>query len=402
MQLQEKMNKKGLDKTLIALMITLFIGYVLIHDILGGTLFSYCDWDSYSLQALAWRKGQLCLDENYSWLELAAYNGNYYVSFPPVPSLVMFPLTFLFDEVPSNFVIACYAMASVAIAYKIFDDCGFRRVDCAVWSVVTVMGSNMMWMSTIGGVWFLAQGLNMVLCLAAVRCILKNKRYLTFIFLALAVGCRPFSALYFIVALIIFIKEDMETMRFRKASLSQLKYLAAPAVIALAYMAYNYVRFDNPLEFGHNYLPEFIEAKDGQFSIHYLGTNLYNLFLRPVTFEDGRLSFPQYDGFLFYIANPIFIIWFMNICKDIRKRQLTFEKISIIALIFVNIILLCMHKTLGGWQFGARYTVDMIPFVILYFMLGQKRRFSAIEYAIGAFAVLFNVYGMMAMHLFYQ
>ena len=40
MQLQEKMNKKGLDKTLIALMITLFIGYVLIHDILGGTLFS--------------------------------------------------------------------------------------------------------------------------------------------------------------------------------------------------------------------------------------------------------------------------------------------------------------------------------------------------------------------------
>ena len=61
-----------------------------------------------------------------------------------------------------------------------------------------------------------------------------------------------------------------------------------------------------------------------------------------------------------------------------------------------------MHKTLGGWQFGARYTVDMIPFVILYFMLGQKRRFSAIEYAIGAFAVLFNVYGMMAMHLFYQ
>lgn len=85
MQLQEKMNKKGLDKTLIALMITLFIGYVLIHDILGGTLFSYCDWDSYSLQALAWRKGQLCLDENYSWLELAAYNGNYYVSFRRCP-----------------------------------------------------------------------------------------------------------------------------------------------------------------------------------------------------------------------------------------------------------------------------------------------------------------------------
>ena len=34
-------------------------------------------------------------------------------------------------------------------------------------------------------------------------------------------------------------------------------------------MGYNLARFGNPLEFGHNYLPEFTRAADGQFSFAY-------------------------------------------------------------------------------------------------------------------------------------
>lgn len=46
---------------------------------------------SYALQACAWLNGRLDLGKDYPWLELAIYEGKYYVSFPPFPSLVLLP-----------------------------------------------------------------------------------------------------------------------------------------------------------------------------------------------------------------------------------------------------------------------------------------------------------------------
>lgn len=392
-------NKRDYNKKLIILLAMLGVGYVLVHDIMGGTLFDYNDWDSYTLQALAWRKGKLSLDEGYSWLELAYYNGEYYVSFPPLPSVIMLPLTFMFDEVPSNFVMACYTLGSIAVTYKIFECRGYSSIRCSIWSVVLVLGSNMMWMSTIGGVWFLAQGLNMLLCLGAVLCVLKDRRYAAYILLALAVGCRPFSALYFILLIFMFLKTDVEQFGWKTALINQLKYCAVPAVTALAYMLYNYARFDSPLEFGHNYLPEFTGKGNEQFSIRYLPGNLYNLFLRGITFEKGILNIPQFNGFMFYIANPFYIIWFGAVIRDALNKELRPEKLILIVLVFLNIIFICMHRTLGGWQFGARYTVDMLPFALMYCMMSEKRKINAWEYAVGAFAVMFNLYGMVSMNL---
>lgn len=92
--------------------------YILLHDLLGGTLFAHEPLDSYTLQALAWREGRLSLGQDYPWLELATYQGDWYVSFPPFPSVVMLPLTYLFGEnTPNNLLIILYAMGTAALAY---------------------------------------------------------------------------------------------------------------------------------------------------------------------------------------------------------------------------------------------------------------------------------------------
>ena len=48
---------------------------------------------------------------------------------------------------------------------------------------------------------------------------------------------------------------------------------------------------NDPLEFGHNYLPEFIESPDGQFNIKYVVFNLYRVFIRPLKLKVVRISF---------------------------------------------------------------------------------------------------------------
>ena len=163
-------------------------------------------------------------------------------------------------------------------------------------------------------------------------------------------------------------------------------------------MWYNYVRFGNPLEFGHNYLPEFLEAPDGQFHLSYLLENLRNILLRPVTINaSGRLEFPYFNGFLFYVANPLYLLLFIQVFRDGRARHMDLLRWALLIAIVLELLLLCVHKTFGGWQFGARYTVDMLPMVLGYLLLQKDRPLRFHEKAIGLFAIAFNLYGALAM-----
>ncbi len=53
---------KRIDLTMWGMLLLMLFGYVLIHDVFGGTLFSYHPWDSYTLQAIAWKNGELTID----------------------------------------------------------------------------------------------------------------------------------------------------------------------------------------------------------------------------------------------------------------------------------------------------------------------------------------------------
>ena len=177
----------------------------------------------------------------------------------------------------------------------------------------------------------------------------------------------------------------------------QIRSLIIPAFIALCYMLYNYARFGDVLEFGHNYLPEFTGSEKGQFSLSYILPNLYNLLLRPVTLRAGlTLEYPLFDGFMFYIANPMFLIWFAAVVKDVRQKKLDGVRLCIVIAILAELLLLCAHKTLGGWQFGARYTVDMLPMALMYLLL-KKEEPGGISAFIMAAGMMFNLYGAMAM-----
>ena len=388
---------RGIDTGMLCIPALMLLGYIFIHMLFGGTLLSYNCWDSYSLQAMSWLSGRLDMGKNYEWLELAVYNGKYYLSFPPLPSVVMLPFVLLFGEkTPSNLVSALYGIFTAMIAYKILKKAGMKRGGAVFFAIAYVWGSNMLWLSTSGGVWFLAQGLNMLLLTACVYFAQQKMRVAAYAMAALAVGCRPFSVCMFLPLMAYFYMADKDRPMADRIR-GQIRSLIIPVFIALCYMLYNYVRFDNVLEFGHNYLPEFTESEKGQFSLSYILPNLYNLLLRPVTLRaDLTLEYPLFDGFMFYIANPMFLIWFAAVVKDVLQKKLDAVRLCIVIAILAELLLLCAHKTLGGWQFGARYTVDMLPMALMYLLL-KKDEPGGISAFIMAAGMMFNLYGALAM-----
>ena len=399
MKIRQRIKKAHLElPMLIALMI---IGFLLIHDLAGGTLLRHDPHDSYTLQAQAWLDGKTWLENgaDYTWLELAVYDGQYFVSFPPVPSVVMLPFVLLFGEdTPNNALVALYTIAAVIGAYRACRSQKLSSRQSCFWAFAAVMCSNMLEISTNGGVWLQAQTLNMAFLCWAIDCALRSRRTGALLLTALAVGCRPFSAFYFPLFIVYFLYSDHS---IKKTLKSLLIPLAAAALVGLAYCWYNMIRFDNPFEFGHNYLPEFTEAEHGQFHLSYLGTNLHNIFLRGVTLdENGALVFPMFDGFLFYLANPFFIILAVQFVKDLRHHRITGPMWAAVAGLAVNLICLCLHKTFGGYQFGARYTVDLLPFAFAYLLLSGRKHPHRWEVFAAAFGFLFNAYGAVLMRLY--
>lgn len=102
---------------IVGITVCLLIGLLLLHDICKSSILENTVWNNYELQARAWLKGQTYLDANNPALELAYYEGRYYVSFPPFPSVFLLPFMLIFgSNLPGNLIIALVCIATVIIA----------------------------------------------------------------------------------------------------------------------------------------------------------------------------------------------------------------------------------------------------------------------------------------------
>lgn len=131
-----------------------------------------------------------------------------------------------------------------------------------------------------------------------------------------------------------------------------------PFVIAL--MLYNYALFGSPFSMSYAYesFPEWAEvAGQGVFGIGV--PSLANLYL---------LLFSPSRGLFFY--SPILILSVVNFFRSKERRTLR-HRVKIAA-IFVSILLLSGHGAAhGGWGFGARYLIFIVPLLLDSFFDGE-------------------------------
>ena len=346
-------------------------------------------YNSYSRQALAWLSGRLDLPENVPWLELAVFDGRYFVSFPPFPSLVLLPFVLFFGiNTPDNFIAFIISICSLVYAYKLGSKILKNEVYAGFMSLFLILGTNYLHISLWGSVWYIAQNMAFLFTLMAFYySVSDNKKHAVialFLFCA-AMGCRPFNVLYLPVVLyMIYLREDTAFIAYIK---KLLVYSIPAFILGGFYMWLNYARFGNIFEFGHNYLPEFVNDPHGQFYTGRILSNLTRMF-----FNLNITDFPMFHGFAFWLASPIVITFFVcyglfiwkfikgkacqadgstvqyqrdgSIALPARLSDNKSEKYIIFAvclLTLTHILLFSTHRTLGGHQFGSRYTVDTLP-----------------------------------------
>ncbi len=154
------MQTKSRYAPLAGILFCLALSLLLYHSLAGGTLLSRNFYDSYSLQAENWLAGRnyIANGEDYTWLELAIYNGRYYQSFPPVPAVFMLPFVALFGSaaaVPSNLIMLFVALLCAAGVYACCLNAGASPITAAFFTLFISFGSNTYWLSTaaVSGSW---------------------------------------------------------------------------------------------------------------------------------------------------------------------------------------------------------------------------------------------------------
>ena len=391
-----------LDYTPLLLIYAVAVFYTFLCALTGMDAVGSSGYNTYTLQALAWREGSMSLGRDYPHLELAIFNNDWWVSFPPVPSIPLYLLTFVFGaNTPDHLLVKLYVLFGCLFAYAMLRKAKYTKAGAAGLSLLVSYATALISLTTNGAVWYQAQTLA-YLCTMGALCLMVYGKYTLSLFLyALSVGCRPFNAVYGAVLFAMWLERALREKRsMKKEILRVVPGVVLGLCVAFAYGLYNYVRFGNPFEFGHNYLPEFSFQGGIQFSLAHVWKNVQTFLLgSPVSYT---LNGPELTvfGFSMFIVHPVFVMMLLLFVIDIFKKRLSYTKACIIACFLAHLFLLLLHRTFGGYQFGARYTCDLLPYAALYLALpGRKRSMTVVEWLILFSALGFAAYGAMIIQL---
>ena len=394
--------KSNRDWTPLILFFVLCALWTALSVLTGASFFGPTLYNTYTRQAMAWRQGLLHLPKDVPYLELAVYEGEYYVSFPPLPSVVLLPLTFIFGmDTPDNLLVKLYALGACLMMYQALKRAGYSPLSGGLFAFLFCFASSLLPLTLNGAVWYHAQVLAFFLTVAAVCFLSQDRPALSLLCYALSVACRPFNALYAVPLFLSFrLIQRRAGMTLRETAGDLLSGVLLGLGVAALIGIYNYGRFGNPLEFGHNYLPEFSFQGGVQFSPghvpNHLKTFLWGL---PFDIVGGQVEFKRF-GYSLLLACPTVTLMLIWAIRDLIKRRMRWEKAAVVLTCLLHGYFLMWHRTMGGFQLGARYMADLIPYTFFYLLLTPEKK--KIHWAEAVFLLLIlamTLYGTTQVHI---
>lgn len=360
----------------------------------------------------------------------ALYDGRWYVSFPPLPAVLLMPAVAIWGtQVWDRLFWAIFAGLGPALLFVLLGHLRNTgrsqrspREDLAL-TALFALGTVYYYTSVQGSVWFAAHVVTTV-CLCGYVGFAVGARHpsLSGMCLGLSFLTRPTTlllAIFFAVELLAAARPEAATDAAPPPGpLSQLwRWLShvRPAALvrpALAFalpllvvggiaMALNQARFDDPFVFGHEYLRIRWRGRIdtwGLFNYHYLGRNLA-VFLASLPWLSGDPPYVMVSrhGLALWFTTPqlLWLLWPRRVCATLWGLGLAAGAVMLTDLLYQN----------SGWiQFGYRFALDYL--VLLFAMLAVGgRRFGVGFYSLIPLAIAINLFGAITFdraHRFYD
>ncbi len=351
--------------------------------------------------------------------DLTPFGGHWYVSFPPLPALLMLPLVAVRGLAVSDiaFSVALGAL-NVSLFYVVLARFRFRDLGFGVWLCLLLgLGTPLWYCAVLGSVWYIAHVAAVTcLCLYALEVLGGNRPLLAGLWLGLGFLTRAPVLLAFPFSLVPGIRK---VRSFREAArfLLLLALGVAPALLGQA--AYNWARFGSPLEFGYRWMnsPGSLLERQmtwGQFGLHFLPENLYTLLVRPPLISLAPLRIePDPWGMGLLLTCPVLLLALPTLSLPralsssfhpsppptlgggVWERGLRLGLWFSIALVQLPSLL---YFNTGSYQFGYRFALDWMPLGVLLVALGTGGKLRWWGKALIIVSVLMHLWGVLWMY----
>ncbi len=342
----------------------------------------------------------------------AKYDGKWYVSFPPAPAVLMIPgvaaAGLRFND---RVFTLLFAAAGPALLFLLLSALRRRGTiarparDLAVLTAVYGLGTVYYFAAVQGSVWYTAHMVGSVFLLAFLLAALDGRRpLLAGLFIGMAFACRPtmFMAFpfFFYELLRRRLPDDRKAfwpsvaVAARETGVGPLARktlrFGLPVILIIGgVMVMNWLRFESPFEFGHKHLQVRWTGrilKWGLFHYHYLSRNLTaSLTLLPWISGTSPFISISHHGLAVWFTTPVLLYVLFP-----RQRTRYYTALALTALTIAVPNLL--YQNTGWVQFGYRFALDYMPFLILMLALSD-RRFGRLFYALAVFALVVNLFG---------
>ena len=339
-------------------------------------------------------------------------DGRVYVPFAPFPALVFMPLVAVIgavtaDQLESG-IDAALAAACVGLCWMLLARIGVRRLtDRLALTILFGFSTQILWVTTRGGVWHTGQLIATILTLV---CLIelwgRQRAWLIGLFAGAAFLTRaplafaiPFYGLMLDQRPALppadvvggYISSVARSVRLR----TWLLLVAGVAPAIVFFLLYNQVRFGSPWESGYGLatVPDFLEQQRalGLFALAHLGMNLdYFLFHLPRFIPTFPFFKPDGLGMSVFLTSPGLLF---ATRADWRRPRAWWLAGATIAVLVPTLLYYG-----GGWlQYGYRYFLDSVPFVMALCGLAAVRQ-GRVGYgwlaliAFGTVVMAFGVY----------
>ncbi|MFV2043937.1 MAG: hypothetical protein ACC700_11975 [Anaerolineales bacterium] len=361
----------------------------------------------FHLLAEAILQGRLYLLDPPSIHDLVPFQGKLFVAHPPLAALLMIPWILVSGAESVNTVLfsAVLAAGTVSLVYLLLQEMSDRgwtsaRTRDILWlSALFGFGTSLWWISTTGEFWFLSQiSAITFLALAALVALRGWPAWLAGACLGLAMLARPTVITYW--PFLLGITAEIHRRNAGRLSIAPLARWslisgAGVAVGVLGLLLYNWARFGNVFDTGFTRQNIAVWLADdlrdyGLFHTHYFTRNLRVLLVGlPELNSDCRfrLNAPL-EGMSVLLTTPTLLFL-------VRAWRRTPWVIGSWSAILLSLLILMLYYSTGAWQFGYRYTLDLMIPVIALLALAAGLRMSllmrtsiVISVVIGAIGVI--------------
>lgn len=380
--------------------------------------------------------GQL---RNIAESEIASRERKYYVSFPPMPALLMLPFVAIFgfrtNDVVFNVVLAGLVPALFFLVLRrirrLGPEPGAGEHDSAggpppspaapdrdmnraalapdLWLCgVLAFGCVFYFSAVIGQVWYTAHVVSLVLAALFLLCVLPLRRpALAGLCLGALMLTRPQMVFFGVLLLYQALAPSWRERRFTSALRPAIRPLVVAALpflaLSAAGFAHNYVRFGNPLEFGHSYLTT-MQADNiqryGLFNYQYLSRNLAcALTLLPKLLPRSPYIQVSYHGLSLLLTTPI-LLYLLWPAPDAGRRAL--RRALWVAIVPIALLGL-LYQNDGYIQFGFRFSLDYMLLLLLLVALGNQAAIPTRTFrALALCGVVVNLFGAITFGRMWQ